>query len=253
MKRIRWTRNQLLQALTLYHQIPFGRMHARNPTIIAMSEQIGRTPSALALKLVNFASLDPELRGRGIGGMGNTSKADREIWGEFNEQWDELAKSAASLDSLVLEPDVADGVEAVDHIPSGPTEERRVVKVRTRQRFFRNAVLAAYDGRCCITGISSGPLLRASHIIPWSRNTKLRLNPGNGLCLNALHDAAFDRGLITLSNRFEVIVSGQLADEIPANIYREMFADIVGKQITLPERHRPLLEALEDHRSRFKQ
>ena len=51
-----WTREQLLVAFTLYSQIPFGRLHANNPDIIHYAGLIGRTPSALAMKLVNLAS-----------------------------------------------------------------------------------------------------------------------------------------------------------------------------------------------------
>ena len=36
-----------------------------------------------------------------------------------------------------------------------------------------------------------------------------RTNPKNGLCLNALHDKAFDRGLTTLNCNYEMIVSSQ--------------------------------------------
>src|SRR5690554_2533773 len=70
MTRKAWTREQLVKTLALYCQLPFGKMHSRNPAVIALASVIERTPSAVALKLVNFASLDPDLRGRGVGGMG---------------------------------------------------------------------------------------------------------------------------------------------------------------------------------------
>jgi len=50
-------------------------------------------------------------------------------------------------------------------------------------------------------------LLIASHIIPWARDDKNRMNPANGLCLNALHDKAFDKGLITITPDFVVRIS----------------------------------------------
>ena len=71
-----------------------------------------------------------------------------------------------------------------------------VVKVRVNQSFFRNTVLASYENKCCITGISIPDFLVASHIIPWSKDEKNRLNPENGLCLNSIHDKAFDKGFI---------------------------------------------------------
>jgi putative restriction endonuclease len=109
-------------------------------------------------------------------------------------------------------------------------------------------VFAANVGKCCITGITSVAMLRASHIVPWSHDPALRLDPRNGLCLNALHDAAFDRGLITLSNRFVLQVSKRVKAEVPGTIYHEMFESRAGATITIPERFTPAVEMLEYHR-----
>jgi hypothetical protein len=224
-------------------------MHNRNPAITALAASIGRTPSAVALKLVNFASLDPELQARGVGGMGNTSAADRSIWKEFYGRWDVLANSSIlhqpTADEEEPSPDQSEPLST----PSGPTEVLREVSQRRGQSFFRASVIAAHDGKCCITGIASLPLLRASHIVPWSHNPTLRLDPHNGLCLNALHDAAFDRGLITLSDRYELRVSSHLKGEVPDLIYNQMFESRDGLSIAMPERFKPAPEMLEYHRN----
>ncbi len=231
-----WTREQLLKTLALYCQLPFGQMHARNPLVVALAKTIKRTPSAVALKLVNFASFDPELRARGVGGMRNTSAFDRDIWAEFYGRWDVLADNSVVIESLPI-PELGRRASSGQGIaPAGPTEIPRETLQRRGQSFFRAAVLAAHDGKCCITAITSGALLRASHIVPWSRDPALRLDPRNGLCLNALHDAALDRGLITLTERFELKVSRRLKDEVPASIYKEMFESRAGAPISMPER-----------------
>ena len=77
-------------------------------------------------------------------------------------------------------------------------EKERIIKTRVNQSLFRKVVLATYNNKCCITGLAQPELLIASHIIPWSVNEKERLNPSNGICLNALHDKAFDSGLIAI-------------------------------------------------------
>jgi|CXWL01.1.fsa_nt_gi hypothetical protein len=248
MERRAWTRDQLLKTLALYCQLPFGKMQSRNPAVVALAGVIGRTPAAVALKLVNFASLDPDQRGRGVVGMRNSSAADRSTWAEFFGRWDVLADH-----SVEIKP--PDPVEMPTrkrsvplNAPSGPTEVLRETTRRRGQSFFRAAVLAAHDGTCCITGITSGAMLRASHIVPWSRDPALRLDPRNGLCLNALHDAAFDRGLITLSDRFVLQVSTRVKKEVPATVYTEMFERRAGEPITMPERFRPAPEMLEFHR-----
>lgn len=182
--------------------------------------------------------------------MTNISADAREIWREFYGRWDLLADHA-----LVLEtPPVAEPVPRKRGVPTtaptGPTEVARESKQRRGQYFFRAVVLAAHDGKCCVTGISSEPLLRASHIVPWSHDPELRLDPRNGLCLNALHDAAFDRGLITLTERFELRVSKRVKAEMPETLYEEMFASRAGVPITVPERFPPSAELLEFHRTK---
>jgi hypothetical protein len=249
MNQQRWNRDQLVKVLSLYCQIPFGRMHNRNPAVSALAASIGRTPSAVALKLVNFASLDPELKARGVGGMGNTSTADRSIWDEFYGRWDVLANNSI-LDEATINDEVPLPTQSeLLSTPSGATASLGEVWQRRGQSFFRASVIAAHDGKCCITGITSLPLLRASHIVPWSKNATLRLDPRNGLCLNALHDAAFDRGLITLSARFELQVSTHLKGELPDPIYDHMFGSRDGLSIAMPERFKPAAEMLDYHRS----
>lgn len=245
MIRERWTRQQLVKALSLYCRIPFGKMHARNPDIELLASAIGRTSSAVALKLVNFASLDPELRERGVAGMGNTSAADREIWAEFYGRWEVLSEHVVEPEPARASPE---GAVIQDHSKEA-TEVLREIRQRRGQSFFRSTVFAAHNYKCCITGITHLQLLRASHIVPWASNPSLRLDPHNGLCLNALHDAAFDRGLISLTDRFELLVSKHLRDEIPESIYNEMFEKRSGTCIGLPERFRPTVSVLEYHRT----
>lgn len=230
--------------MSLYCRLPFGKMHKGNPEVKALAEVMGRTPSAVSMKLGNYASLDPAMKGRGIKGMANSSSADREIWAEFYGRWEELSRLAA--EGLEVAAAVEQGIEA----PSGPSEVIREVAVRRGQAFFRAAVLAAHESTCCITGIKCEALLRASHIVPWAEDEKLRLDPHNGLCLNALHDAAFDRGLITLGERFELWVSRRVQDEVPRSVYREMFESREGVEVRVPERYRPRGEYLEWHRER---
>jgi putative restriction endonuclease len=80
-------------------------------------------------------------------------------------------------------------------------DEITKAKHRRGQDYFRRMILKFYDGKCALTGINVEPLLLASHIIPWrdESHKKERLNPCNGICLSALYDKAFDKGLITIS------------------------------------------------------
>ena len=91
VSRSGWTRQQLLVAFALYCRMPFGRLHSRNPEIMRIASAIGRTPSALAMKLVNIASLDPEITDTGRSGLKNASANDRAMWDELQENWDGFA------------------------------------------------------------------------------------------------------------------------------------------------------------------
>ena len=87
--------------------------------------------------------------------------------------------------------------EPLPPVPVARVKEQ-VVNVRVNQQFFRRTVLAAYDNTCCITGLRQPALLVAGHIKPWAVDVANRLNPRNGLALNALHDRAFELGLFTI-------------------------------------------------------
>jgi hypothetical protein len=246
----RWTKEQLKLAFHLYCQLPFGRLHSRNLEIIRLAKLIGRTPSAVAMKLVNFASLDPAITGRGLTGLGNAGSLDREVWAEFHEDWEKLAVECELLRrKLDADTPAIDDVEE-QLVPEDFTGETRkvVTEQRIKQSFFRRAVLSSYRGRCCMSGLSEARLLIASHIVPWSQDKANRLNPSNGLCLSAIHDRAFDKGLITLSEDMKVIVSAELKRNKEPFVM-EVLIPLDAKPIELPERFAPQKEFIEWHRN----
>ena len=61
-----WTREEMILAFNLYLKLPFGKINARNSEIIELAQIINRSPSSVALRLVNYASCDPLLESRGI-------------------------------------------------------------------------------------------------------------------------------------------------------------------------------------------
>jgi DNA (cytosine-5)-methyltransferase 1 len=249
MATTRWTKEQLKLAFHLYCQLPFGKLHSRNPEIIKLAKLIGRTPGAVAMKLVNFASLDPAITSTGRTGLGNAGSLDREVWAEFHADWETLAVECEmlrrDLDRSALPEDEADELL----VPEDYTgETRRVVtEQRIKQNFFRRAVLSSYQGRCCMSGLSEPRLLVASHIVPWSKDKANRLNPSNGLCLSAIHDRAFDKGLITLTDDFKIVVSKELKRKKEPFVI-EVLLPLDGRTIEPPERFAPQAEFIAWHR-----
>lgn len=241
-KRQNWRREELILAFNLYCRTPFGRIHIRNPEIIELAKKIGRTPSAVSWKLANFARLDPTLAQRSIKGARHGSKEDIRIWQEFQDNWEQL-----TFESQII----ADGIETAEdrnqslEFPLGESK-MALVRVRLNQSFFRSAILAAYEVRCCITGINLPDLLCASHIVPWSVDVRNRTNPQNGLCLNAIHDRAFDRGLITVTEELKVKSSRLVNESRSPGI--QMITDFDGAPIKLPKHFLPAPEFLRYHR-----
>jgi predicted restriction endonuclease len=254
---IRWTLNNLLVAFALYCRTPFGKMHSRNPEIIKIAELLGRTPSSLAMKLVNFASLDPAITSTGRSGLKGASKGDRLIWNEFHNDWEALAVESNNALSAIVRNDseatAAMEIEDEELLTSYEGTTKRVTtEVRVKQSFFRRAVLSSYSGRCCMSQLAEPRLLVASHIIPWGEDKTNRLNPRNGLCLSALHDRAFDLGLITVTTDFRVRVSNRLKKYSSNPLIDTAIGQIENMPIHLPDKFVPDLAFLEwHHQHRF--
>lgn len=242
-----WTREQTIVALNLYCKIPFNRVTSAHPEIIRIAKVIGRSTNSLKMKIGNFGSFDPELKNRGIVGLSNTSKLDEEVWLDFNNNWENLAFESESLIAKFSNTSLEHSLELdVANIPQGK-ERDAIIKVRVNQSFFRSAILSSYNAKCCITGLSVPSLLVASHIIPWSMNHKERLNPSNGLCLNSIHDKAFDNGFMTITHDYKVKISKQL-QELNADVaVSNFFLKYENQKINLPDRFLPKMEFLTFH------
>jgi DNA-cytosine methyltransferase len=249
----RWTKKQLKLAFHLYCQLPFGKMHSGSPEIVSLASLIGRTSSAVAMKLVNFASLDPAITTTGRKGLGNASALDREIWDEFQADWESLATECAILNEQLC----AENATPKTSPPEEPSEEsfegfagetrKIIIAQRIKQHFFRRAVLSSYRGRCCMSGLSDTRLIVASHIVPWSKDRSNRLNPSNGLCLSALHDKAFDRGLIALTDDLQIMISSDLSNRNDSFV-QQVLVPLQGKMIEVPEKFGPDKKFLQRHR-----
>lgn len=242
---MKWTENELKLALALYCQLPFGKMHSRNQEIIRLAEKIGRTPSAVAMKLVNLASLDPEILKSGRTGLGNASAMDRLVWEKFQNNWDSEIFSAADKLGAVENVEIK---SAEDALPlSVDTTRKAEVEVRKKQYIFRRMVLNSYAGVCCISGLSEPRLLVASHIVPWNKSNENRLNPRNGLCLSVLHDKAYDKGLLTVFPNYTIAISKEISKLRDDRFIQDTLVSCHGSKIALPEKFRPSPEFLEWH------
>ena len=243
----RWTREETLIVFNLYCRIPFKDSNKAHPDVRHVAKLIGRTPDSVNMKIGNLGSLDPELEKRGIRGLRHTSRLDRSVWNDFHDNWEERIDES---ERLMADRERALGMptrssESVQKEGRDKIAER---KVRENQPFFRKAILSAYENRCCVTGIDIEALLIASHIKPWADSDSTeKLNPQNGLCLNALHDRAFDRGLIAVMDNYTVVVSKQVRHSA-SDAVRKMLLRYEGRRINLPTRFLPRADLLAWHR-----
>jgi putative restriction endonuclease len=242
-----WTREQTIVAFNVYCKIPFKNSSKTHPMIIKYANIIGRSPSALNMKIGNLGRLDPELKKRGITGLANGGKLEKVIWDEFHGNWEDLAYESEKLISQFQNKTIieTDEIDLTD-FPEGKDVER-LVKTRVNQNFFRSSVLSSYYQKCCITGIEISDFLVASHIIPWSSNIEQRMNPRNGLCLNSIHDKAFDKGFLTVTTDFEIKISEAIFVHKENQSISDFFLKYNKQKIALPDKFFPSKEFLEYH------
>ncbi|WP_246073797.1 HNH endonuclease [Fluviicola chungangensis] len=212
-----------------------------------LAQIMGRSNGSIAMKLANFARLDPDLKARNVSGLSQGAKGEEEVWNEFKDNWNELAWESEQI----LAKYKGQSVEAssginLDNIPHEGLERETLIKARVNQYFFRKAILSSYNSSCCITGITFPELLVASHVVPWSKDTGNRVNPSNGVCLNSLHDKAFDTGLITITPDYKVKLSDKLLMNSNST-FISLFLPYHGKSIQLPKRFLPDKSLLKWH------
>lgn len=248
-----WTKDELILAINLYSKITFGQMNNSNPQVKELAAFVGRSVGAVVRKLGNFASFDPMLQARGIKGLSNASKLDREIWNEYMQNWGELffegekllaQKKHTTVDKLY-------NINLDEYMQTDGREVQRLVKVRVNQYAFRGAVLTNFNNQCCITGIGMVDLIVASHIVPWSADKDNRLSPMNGLALNALHDKAFDKHLITVTEELNIKISPAFYKHAAIESIKQNFIAYDGKPLKDYKKYRPNGDFLRMHNDRF--
>ncbi len=125
---------------------------------------------------------------------------------------------------------------------------QQVTSRLVRDRVFRRVVLRAYDERCAITGlklINGGGRaeVAAAHIRPVAENGPDIVN--NGVALSGTAHWMFDRGLISLGDDLEILISRQVND---VNHVRDFINKTGFALPTCRERDRPHPHFLKWHR-----
>lgn len=244
----KWTREELILALSVYFQLPFGKLSTKTKEVQELGELIGRGANSAALRLVNFAACDPYITSTGRHGMEAGKGVCMPIWNEFVDDKERLFKEAAEIKANLQNETIEQSLKLSDQDFEGK-ERTAVIRQRIGQDAFRRMILNNYNNTCAVTGINDPRLLIASHIIPWkAKIVKTRLDPENGICLSSLFDKAFDEGLISVRpDDLTLIYSKSLKETLTSTSFQEQFAKYENKQIIKPEEHAPAVRFLEYH------
>lgn len=252
MKRNIWTREETIIAFNVYCKIPFKNCSKNHPLIVRYANLLGRSPSALNMKVGNIGRLDPDLKEKGIVGLVNGAKIEEDIWNEFYGSPDLLAYESEKLIAEMSKSNLEESTMIdISDLPVGK-EREQIVKQRINQNFFRNAVLSAYNFKCCITGIGNPEILEACHIVEWSEDINNRTNPKNGLCMNPLFHKAYDKHLIAITPELDIVVSKEMINETVNGSFKDYLVSINGGKISFPDKFLPKRELLELHYSEFR-
>ena len=112
----------------------------------------------------------------------------------------------------------------------------RLVSQRLHQATFREAVLAAYAGRCAISRLPEPRLLDAAHIVADAHEEMGQPVVPNGLPLSKVHHAAFDANLIGIDADHRIHVSDQLFAMNDGPMLEQGIKAMRGKSILLADR-----------------
>ena len=130
-------------------------------------------------------------------------------------------------------------------------EDKAIYKITSHKRdqVFKNVVLEQYGFKCAVTGVKyhSDNLTeaQAAHIIP--KGKKGSDDPRNGITFSRTAHWAFDIGMFTISDQFEILMHPKAKQ---ASTNKFPILDMNGVQINLPEdeNYYPHQEALEWHK-----
>lgn len=242
-----WERDEMILALELYHKLSFGRLNSRTPEVRLLAELIGRTPGSVAIRLVNYASCDPLITESGRSGMSGGHDKCLPYWEEFKNNIEELFLQAAQFRAKRKGKTIEQELSLTNKDFTG-REKESIIRHRIGQSAFHDMIIANYNSTCAISGINIPELLVASHIIPWAKNEKERLNPANGICLSPLYDKVFDLGLIAIQpDDYTILLSKELKEYKSKPYYDKYFKCIENRQIILPHRAKPSQSFLTYH------
>lgn len=119
----------------------------------------------------------------------------------------EAPKIAWEFEDIESEIGESGEVEKIENSDLSKTQRQQLIQARIGQGIFR-ANVEKIEKQCRITGLADKTLLIASHIKAWKdANNIERLDGQNGFLMSPHVDRLFDKGLISFSNKGDILLS----------------------------------------------
>jgi len=195
---------------------------------------------------------DPQIKGDPWSAAGISSGAPPQTRAPATNNQE--SAQASDLDSDLI----AEGLDRSDEevsnferrIKAGDYEvPDAVTTTKTRgsaQKVFAAEVKKNYDWTCALTGIRTPQFLIASHIVPWSEDEKIRIDPSNGICFSVLIDRAFESGFLIVGDDLSVTVDWE---KVGADAeLKKQLRGYDGMKLRGPKAHTPKVEYLRRRR-----
>lgn len=140
-----------------------------------------------------------------------------DFFGDYVKNLESLHELGESAAEVAIAEQVASGnlqvnSQEVEALPEERQSTIATINRKLREKSFTKRVLTAYGNQCAFSGMQL-KLVDAAHILPVSEATSTD-DTSNGIALSALYHRAFDRGLVTLNEQYQIVINDAKMDKL---------------------------------------
>ena len=112
----------------------------------------------------------------------------------------------------ITEKEITPNEAVIQQVSASRQTTVQTISKKQRDNSFRARVLRAYNYRCAFTGIQL-KLIDAAHIVPVEYETSTD-ETCNGIALSSIHHKAYDKGLITFNEKYQIVFNNSQTDKL---------------------------------------
>lgn len=172
----------------------------------------------------------------------------QEVLAAIDARFPPIPQDDAAAERMEVDPDEVEAFRnQIESKSFEVPDSTATIKTRgSAQRAFADSVKSNYGVRCAITGIETRDFLVAAHIVPWSKDQSIRLDPTNGICLSLLVDRAFEKGYLVIEDDYSIRIDwDRLGDD---DSLRSQLEPYNGHKLNMPAQGEPKIQYLQRRR-----